>query len=78
MRSTESLNAASRPNTRDAGGKAASILRGLLGKLCCEGEQGFGEDQEDEDREDFASPGLCISLGIAGRGVMEAWEMGTE
>lgn len=43
MRNTESLNAAPRSNTRDAGGKAASILRGMLAKLCCEEEQGFGE-----------------------------------
>lgn len=37
-----------------------------------------GEDQEVEDREDFASPRLCISLGIGGGGIMEGWEMGTE
>lgn len=37
-----------------------------------------GEDEEVEDREDFASPGLCNSLGIEGGGIIEGWEMGTE
>lgn len=34
MRNKESLNATPMPNTRGVGGKAASTLRELLGKLC--------------------------------------------